>query len=500
MDVPHPDEAIRWAYTWGQLEARVLSLREHVAGLCPPPGTPLGANFCKLTEFADALYKGVCDARHAPPPTVPPAALRTLRHNLRGHAARVVSGCDELAEDFADRLPPATLAEVRTTRTLAHGVIGQIDSAFRTDGDARGGHGFDAESYRAARRRLAGEPGRILIVDDNADNITHLTRLLTKWGGHAITPTPSGEAALAALGREPFDVVLLDVMMPGGMSGFEVLERIRAHPEWRRVPVILLSALGEEDALIRGIENGADDYVRRPFNPDLLVARISACLDRKRAADRELAYQKRIEELLNALFPPEVVDEVRQHGKYTPRGHEAVGVLFLDVVGFTRYCEAHKDQPGCVVESLQFLVGSLEDVARRHGVQKIKTIGDAFLGTAGLTRPDPTPVDTLVRCGADMMRVVADHPAGWQVRVGIHVGPVIAGVIGATQFQFDVWGDTVNFAARLQALAPPGGVVLSEAARAAATTELPGRPRDAHVHGVGTRTVWDLDPEAIRAQ
>jgi class 3 adenylate cyclase len=254
-----------------------------------------------------------------------------------------------------------------------------------------------------------------------------------------------------------------------------------------------MSALGEEEALIRGIAAGADDYVRRPFNPDLLFARISSCLEKKRAADRELKYQKQIEELLAALFPPEVVDEVRTHGKYAPRGHERVGVLFLDVVGFTTYCEAHKDEPDKVVESLQFLVTALEDVARKHGVQKIKTIGDAFLGTAGLTRPDATPVDTLVACGREMMRTVESHPAGWQVRIGIHVGPVIAGVIGATQFQFDVWGDTVNLAARLQALARPGGVVVSGSARSAAQYELPARPREANIHGVGVVTVWDLD-------
>jgi class 3 adenylate cyclase len=88
---------------------------------------------------------------------------------------------------------------------------------------------------------------------------------------------------------------------------------------------------------------------------------------------------------------------------------------------------------------------------------------------------------------------VATHPAGWQVRIGIHVGPVIAGVIGATQFQFDIWGDTVNLAARLQALAAPGGVVVSGAARAAVQGELPARPREASIHGVGVVTVWDLD-------
>src|SRR5262249_40820231 len=152
-----------------------------------------------------------------------------------------------------------------------------------------------------------------------------------------------------------------------------------------------------------------------------------ACLERKRFRDREQAYRRRIETLLRALFPAEVADEVREHGTIPPRRYDAVGVLFLDVMGFTKFCEAHKDQPEEVVEHLQELVTRLEAVAARHAVQKIKTIGDAFLGTTGLTRADPAPVETLVRCAADMIRAVADHPAGWQVRIGIHVGPVMAG-------------------------------------------------------------------------
>ena len=494
MDVPNADP-LRWAYTWGQLEARAQTLREYVRSLPSPADPQVAADFEKLTRFATKLYDDVCLTHDTPPGALTGEQLRDLRHNLRAQAGRVVSVCDIISEDEPELLPAATLNEVKTIRTVAHRVIEQIGTAFRTDVEAKPDEpsALDAGRYRYTRPRIpAGEPGRILLADDSEDNRDILTRLLRKWGGHTITATPDGETALAKLAAEPFDVVLLDVIMPG-LNGFEVLERIRQHDEWRRIPVILMSALGEEEALIRGIAAGADDYVRRPFNPDLLIARISSCLDKKRAADRELKYQKQIEELLAALFPPEVVDEVRTHGKYAPRGHAHVGVLFLDVVGFTQYCEAHKDQPDKVVESLQFLVSALEGVARTHGVQKIKTIGDAFLGTAGLTRPDATPVDTLVACGRDMMRTVAEHPAGWQVRIGIHVGPVIAGVIGETQFQFDIWGDTVNLAARLQALAPPGGVVLSGAARAAAQGELPSRPRDADIHGVGRVTVWDLD-------
>lgn len=497
MDSPaNRDAAVRLAYARGELEAPAQALREYARMLRPPhPDSPFAADFAKLAELADGLSAQV--RRTLDSPADPdPEALRVLRHDLRGQAGRIVTLCDLLAEDEADALPPETVAEIKNIRQVAHRVIEQINTLISFDPGKAASEGPDLDGLlekltTQSDRRV--DPGKILVADDNADNRELITRLLVRWGNHAVTAVPDGATALATLAAEPFDVVLLDVIMPG-LNGFEVLQNIREQPPTRHIPVVLMSALGEEEAVIAGIASGADDYVRRPFNPALLIARVHACLDRKRSHDRELAYQRQIEALFRALFPPEVADEVREHGTIPPRRHDPVGVLFLDVVGFTKFCEEHKDRPEVVVEHLQDLVARLEHAAHRHGVQKIKTIGDAFLGTAGLPRPDPDPVRTLVRCAADMIRSVADHPAGWQVRVGVHVGPVMAGVIGATQFQFDAWGDTVNLAARLQSLARPGGVVLSEAAWAAVAGEPAlATPREVDVHGVGRITVWDLN-------
>ena len=167
-------------------------------------------------------------------------------------------------------------------------------------------------------------------------------------------------------------------------------------------------------------------------------------------------------------------------------------MLFLDVVGFTKFCEADGRDPHEVVDYLQDMVARLEEVARCHGVQKIKTIGDAFMATAGLTRPDAAPADTLLACARDMVRAMADHPADWPVRTGIHVGPVMAGVIGDTQFQYDVWGSTVNVAARLQSVARPGGIVLSNVAWDTLAERPEGVRRDVDLAGIGRVTVWDV--------
>jgi adenylate cyclase len=128
------------------------------------------------------------------------------------------------------------------------------------------------------------------------------------------------------------------------------------------------------------------------------------------------------------------------------------------VADFTAYCE--RNPPEQVVAELQALVERFEEIADRHGLEKIKTVGDAFLATAGLLRRAEHPVLAAVRCGLEMVEA-ARSQSPFAVRVGIHHGPVVAGIIGRRQYQFDFWGDTINTAARIVARAPVGTVVMS---------------------------------------
>ncbi|MCX8107235.1 MAG: adenylate/guanylate cyclase domain-containing protein, partial [Verrucomicrobiae bacterium] len=107
---------------------------------------------------------------------------------------------------------------------------------------------------------------------------------------------------------------------------------------------------------------------------------------------------------------------------------------------------------------LQTLVEAFEMIAEKHGLEKIKTIGDSFMAVAGLCRPAANPAADAVRCGLEMIRAARGHPAGWEVRVGVNVGPVVAGIVGRKKYQYDVWGDAVNLAARVEQAGEPGTV------------------------------------------
>jgi class 3 adenylate cyclase len=305
----------------------------------------------------------------------------------------------------------------------------------------------------------------ILVVDDNDDNRYTLTRRLKRLGYGEVEIAENGRIALEKIHRQAFDLVLLDIMMPE-VNGYEVLEQIKSHEDLRHLPVIMISAVDEIDSIVKCIKMGAEDYLSKPFNPVLLAARVGATLEKKQLRDQEArhleqlaAEKKRGDDLLHAMLPANAVHELIETDRVQPRRFEDVTVLFCDIVGFTRYCDAHS--PEQVVAELQALVGGMEDIAARNGLEKIKTVGDAFLATAGLLEANDDPVTSAVRCGLEMAALSQQIEPHWQVRIGLHAGPVVAGIVGRHKFLYDLWGDTVNVAARITEQAAPGTVCAS---------------------------------------
>ena len=305
----------------------------------------------------------------------------------------------------------------------------------------------------------------LLVVDDNETNRYTLIGRLRRDGYTDIEEAKDGLQALEMLKLRRFDLVLLDITMPG-LNGYDVLQQIKSDTDLRDIPVIMISALDEMESVVRCIELGAEDYLPKPFNAVLLKARIGACLEKKWLKDQERVYLQRIEdesrradELLHAMLPEAAVHELKSEKTMAPRRFENIAVLFCDVVNFTPYCDRHP--PEEVLFHLQALVRCFEELSDEHGLEKIKTVGDAYMATAGMFRETSNPILASVRCGLHMASAAPELAAGWQVRVGIHSGPVVAGIVGQRQYMFDIWGDTVNIAARIVAEANPGAVVIS---------------------------------------
>jgi adenylate cyclase len=305
----------------------------------------------------------------------------------------------------------------------------------------------------------------VMIVDDNDDNRFTLSMRLESCGYSNLVTAEDGREALDKMRSDPVDLVLLDIMMPE-LDGYGVLAEMRADVALRDIPVVMISALEDINSVVRCVELGATDYLTKPFNPVLLKARVDNCIEKSRYRAQEAAYLERIEgerrradDLLATVLPRPIVRALKRDGRLAPQRYEDVAILFCDVVGFTAYSE--KNPPETVFAELEVLIDRFEEIAAKHGLDKIKTIGDAFMATANLLSPLDEPVLAAVACALDMIAAPQAVRPDWAVRIGIDLGPVSAGIMGKTQFQFDVWGDTVNTAARIEEFGQPGSVNVS---------------------------------------
>jgi adenylate cyclase len=313
----------------------------------------------------------------------------------------------------------------------------------------------------------------VLVVDDFEANRRTFSRQL-KLQGHSATVAENGRQALALLRERPFDIVLLDIMMPE-MDGYQVLEQIRAEPRLRQIPVVVISGVEDMSSIVRCIELGAADYMLKPCDPLLLRARVGACLETKRLRDQEQAYlqqiqaeQDRSERLLLNILPQSIAERLKHSHKPIAEQFDDVSVLFADIVGFTKL--AARITPTELVGMLNEVFSLFDDLAERYGLEKIKTIGDSYMVAGGLPKPRPQHAAAVADMALAMQRAIARFSArrgdDLNIRVGISSGPVIAGVIGTKKFIYDLWGDTVNTASRMESHGLPGQIQVCAATHA----------------------------------
>ena len=311
-------------------------------------------------------------------------------------------------------------------------------------------------------------PG-ILIVDDNEDNRYTLRLLLESDGHERVIDASGGKEAIALLEREKFSLVLLDLMMPD-LNGDEVLKIIKANPNSRDLPVVMISADTDTEKVSKCIELGADDYLAKPFNPIILRARIASALRRQSLRALETEYMGKIEQakkhsenLLRNILPPEIAARLRNGESNIADHFEDITVIFADIVGFGKMTARMKAFE--IVGCLNQLFSEFDRLADDRGVEKIKTIGDNYMAIAGLPTPRSGHARIATKLALEMIaatgRLQSRLPVPLSIRVGLHSGSVMAGVIGTHKFAYDVWGDTVNIAARVEAASHPDRVLVS---------------------------------------
>ena len=316
----------------------------------------------------------------------------------------------------------------------------------------------------------------VLVVDDSRTLRKILIRELNSLGFHNILEAADGLEAIEVVKTKPVDLMLLDMEMPE-LDGLGVLEHIKADETYKALPIIVISGADQFEKTIKCIEIGAEDYLPKPFDPILLRARIFSSLEKKRLRDLDKKHlemlnqekqlleieQMKTEKLMLNILPRPIAERLKRGEKNISGSYPDVTILFSDLVGFTKM--SSKTTATELVKLLNDLFTRFDVRAEALGLEKIKTIGDAYMAVGGLPipRPDHAALCAEMALGMfeDLKNFNLENNGELNMRIGMNSGPVVAGVIGFTKFSYDLWGNTVNTASRMESTSQHGRVQVS---------------------------------------
>jgi len=338
------------------------------------------------------------------------------------------------------------------------------------------------------------ETYNILYVDDEENNLNSFRAALRR--DYNVFTALSGEEGMEILAKNDIHVVVTDQRMPH-MTGVQFLQRIPGDQDNIR---IILTGFTDMESIIEAINTGKIyRYIKKPWDKDELKITIDNAIEtvilrrnnkqliyelqvnneqlevKVQQRTREIERQKEIIEMAKAqsdslllnILPEEIADELKKFGKSYARKHNQVSVLFADIKGFSSIAETLT--PVKLVTQLDEVFGAFDNIIAKYDMEKIKTIGDAYMCACGLPQSNEENAIRAVKAGLDMQRFINEFGLGnkiqnlpvFEVRIGIHTGPLVAGVVGLKKFAYDIWGDTVNLASRMEQHSEAGKVNVS---------------------------------------
>lgn len=341
------------------------------------------------------------------------------------------------------------------------------------------------------------EKGVILCVDDERVVLNGLRSQLGRDFGsqYAIELAESGEEALELVNEllregNEIPIVISDQLMPG-IKGHELLKNI--HIITPSTYTVLLTGQSDLEAVTEAVNHGnLYRYISKPWEGNDLIMTVrealkgfyqdkqleeqNKLLERHNKELEKLVYERtqqlqdakdKSDELLLNILPEETATELKEKGEATARHYKMVTVLFTDFQAFTK--SASEISPQELIQTLNECFTAFDNIIGRHNLEKIKTIGDAYMCAGGLPSENSTNASDAVSAACEIREWVANWNNAriakgletWEIRIGVHTGELIAGVIGKKKFAYDVWGDAVNLASRMESNGEIGKINIS---------------------------------------
>lgn len=299
----------------------------------------------------------------------------------------------------------------------------------------------------------------ILIIDDNLTNQRGLKEILNGGGNNVLIANTVYEA-LSVLKKKEIGILLINIDSPF-FGGLELLQSLKEASTVKNVYKIVLTENSVSGSnLVKGLNEGAIDFIQKPFNPNLVKAKIEVY--------KSLYYKdQRIGQLLENIFPEKVLHDLNTFGKFSPKRVENGVVLFTDFVNFSQ--KSRSISPLKLLKKLEYYFTKFDEITERYRLEKIKTIGDSYMALAGVTENMPEPEIRACLAAIEMRNFMINEREValamkrdfWEIRIGIHAGPLVSGIIGSHKFSFDVWGDTVNIASRAEQESEPDRILIT---------------------------------------
>jgi len=342
----------------------------------------------------------------------------------------------------------------------------------------------------------------VLIVEDSVVNQKLLTKILVKQNYNVLV-AGSGEEALDILKQSLPHLIILDIVLPG-MNGYSTCKCLKQDDRTSDIPVIFISALDSTKDKVEGFNVGGVDYITKPFEPAEVLARIRIHMrlhqlqhkleEKNQQLDAE---KQKSEDLLCNVLPKSVGLELLKTGVCSPQLFTDTTVCFTDIIDFT--AASSKLAPEVIIHELNEIFTAFDRISLSHNCERMKTIGDAYLFVCGVPKSDPDHAENVARAAFEMVDYVksrnldAEHT--WQLRVGMHSGPLVGGVVGTEKYLYDIFGDTVNIAARMEEIAQPMQVNVSSTTYELLKDEFVfSNGKTVEIKGKGREKIYSLKP------
>jgi len=301
----------------------------------------------------------------------------------------------------------------------------------------------------------------ILLIANDSYLINEFHKIL-RYDNSNLLIAQNEEEVWKILNSQRIGIILINTTLNKSVHYIDLLRKLKLNAHSRKAYYIIVDNNNtSEENLIKTFKKGAVDYITSPFNPVLVKAKIQVY---KKLHFKDL----RIMQLLENIFPKNVLFNLNTIGKFSPRKIDEGVVLFTDFVSFTK--SAQELSPLELIQKLEKYFNKFDEILTRYNLEKIKTIGDAYMALAGVTEDNREPAIRATLAAIeirDYVRIqnavsLATNEVAWDIRIGIHAGPLVAGIISTKKISFDIWGDTVNIAARAEQNSTKNNITITE--------------------------------------